>query len=160
MDLGHGLRSCFKQTWLHSVIDMLKYDTSESLRTWSTMLYTMFSFYRPWPYSFSHALNDQRSSQSTPKNLIRQGMSIAQVLLYVYRVKKCFNIFTVNVTCSVWFFYFQGCSVSLQWPQDNHLANILCPKETNKVDISDTFSVIDVNMFRVLNNKSFFLLGK
>lgn len=155
MDCGAAL----SRADCYSVMDIEKYDTSKSLRTWSTMLYTMFSFYKPWPYSFSHALNDQRSYQSAPINLIWQGLSIV-VLKFscVFTVLKDASIYSLSMShvSSVWIsFYFQGCPVWLQWPQDNHLANISCPKETNKVDISDTFSFIDVNMFCVLSGKAF-----
>lgn len=47
--------------------------------------------------------------------------------------------------CSVCFsFYFQRCPMWLQWPQYNHLANICCPYLTNKLDVSDSFSFINV----------------
>ena len=152
---GNLLFCCSLQNWLHSVMDMQKYDTMESLRTWSTMLYTIFSFYKPWPYSFSHALKMTRGvADSLPKILSdKDWASLCSehlVCLPCFKRKEklhCVHC-TSHIFCSVCFsFYFQRCPVRLQWPQYNHLANIFCPYVTNKVDISDSFSFGDVVLY-------------
>lgn len=119
-----------------------------------TMLYTIFSFSKPWPYSFSHALNDLRSGHFTPKHLITSELSITVFRTSLPCLKKKPPLYTLYISrfCSVCFsFYFQRCPVWLHWPQYYHLANIFCPDATNKVDISDSFSFSEETAVHHLN---------
>lgn len=70
------------QRQLHTVVDLQNYDTMESQRTWSTVLDTIFSFYKPCPYySFSHALNDRRSGHFTPESPKKRGSDLSAAAL-------------------------------------------------------------------------------
>lgn len=100
----------------------------------STMLYTIILFfYKPWLYYFNHALNDQRSGQFTPKNLIRYKLCITELrtscvfTMFLKKREKRSIVYTVHLTFCCCLFYFQRCPAWLQWPQYNHLANIICP---------------------------------